>query len=399
MPPNITIGQHFAACVVAAVLVGYPLRRRIPEKGAAKTTTQITPSQRVYLAAIWFAFVGIPFCHRGRDELPLRTFSTMILVSLSCIAPLKLTELVAFPPPPKKPSTASGREATKNKKYGEAQQSSSLSILLDDFVWNFLFSFLFYGFPVSKKNKTISLKEFSQKAVEIAAWIPLKIVAAATLHVVMTELSSSTQSSAGAPLFDQDTASSYTTLLILFCMSILAISWIQDIHMMLVHVATLGWYEMLPLHEYVLGSTSLEDFWGSRYNRLMNHLLRNCAYIPAQNYFGYTKCSARYATFAISGVMHSLIAHFTFGYGELRSFLFFILQPVWMDLVTPRLADLRYPVGLTHTFFFLSSVMYVGLFVEALPDWFDLNPNQKTIPLVDEVLAPKVAQLVLRFLR
>jgi len=59
-------------------------------------------------------------------------------------------------------------------------------------------------------------------------------------------------------------------------------------------------------------------------------------------------------------------------------------------------SHLRLPAGRTHFFFFISLYLYLGLFVEAMPDWMVVNPAPATLPLIDDRMAPKLADIILQ---
>ncbi|GAB4846073.1 hypothetical protein Ancab_025071 [Ancistrocladus abbreviatus] len=60
-------------------------------------------------------------------------------------------------------------------------------------------------------------------------------------------------------------------------------------------------------------STSLEDFWGRRWNRMVSDTLRNTTYLPVRSAFGkkqWARILAVVVTFAVSGLVHELIFYY-----------------------------------------------------------------------------------------
>mmetsp|Transcript_19980 Transcript_19980/g.43600 ORF Transcript_19980/g.43600 Transcript_19980/m.43600 type:complete len:130 (-) Transcript_19980:568-957(-) len=101
------------------------------------------------------------------------------------------------------------------------------------------------------------------------------------------------------------TSATYRKLLVLFGVFVVANSWQQDVQGLLIYLVTLGRYTMLSFYDYVFLSSSLKEFWGRRYNRLVNHLILHTVYIPAQTYHNYSKRISGFLAFAVSGVLHS----------------------------------------------------------------------------------------------
>uniref|UniRef100_A0A7S0H406 Wax synthase domain-containing protein n=1 Tax=Amorphochlora amoebiformis TaxID=1561963 RepID=A0A7S0H406_9EUKA len=157
----------------------------------------------------------------------------------------------------------------------------------------------------------------------------------------------------------------------------------DDFQCMLVPVLTLGRYSKLPFNNYVFLSSSLREFWGGRYNLLVSSLLRQAVFTPAKKK-GYSNSISSLMAFAASGALHMLVAHYTFGYGMIRTMGFFLLQPLIISL--EMYIESRYPwlkakcppfarCILTMSVFCLTCPLYVGLFTEAMPE-FLVNCNR-----------------------
>ncbi|KAJ6747843.1 LONG-CHAIN-ALCOHOL O-FATTY-ACYLTRANSFERASE 3-RELATED [Salix koriyanagi] len=72
-------------------------------------------------------------------------------------------------------------------------------------------------------------------------------------------------------------------------------------------------YELVTLFNKPYLATSLQDFWGRRWNRLSSNILRQTIYDPTQNVLvgfvgaGKARVLAMVTTLVISGVMHELM--------------------------------------------------------------------------------------------
>lgn len=81
----------------------------------------------------------------------------------------------------------------------------------------------------------------------------------------------------------------YLQIEVLFTMELIAMAWGTDIQSVVINVLSGGRLEMLYMHNNPFLSSSLRDLWGRRYNLLINSLLKETAYIPAQTYYAYSK--------------------------------------------------------------------------------------------------------------
>jgi hypothetical protein len=162
------------------------------------------------------------------------------------------------------------------------------------------------------------------------AWIGIKMITYAVVFQWMEQILRKRQVDSAPSLtlvcsysffFD----SNYAKLVFLFSIMVLSGSWINDVLCCMVYILSLGYCESLTFLHYPFLSTSLKDFGGRNYNLLIHTLLKECVYIPAQNYGGYSKRKARYLTFAVSGLMHVYIVHFAFQRGYARTMAFFLV--------------------------------------------------------------------------
>ncbi|KAL5576334.1 hypothetical protein UlMin_018033 [Ulmus minor] len=75
-------------------------------------------------------------------------------------------------------------------------------------------------------------------------------------------------------------------------------------------------YEMVRLFNHPYLATSLQDFWGRRWNRMSSDILRQTVYDPTRQRlsgvigFGCAKVAATIATLVVSGIMHELVLYY-----------------------------------------------------------------------------------------
>jgi hypothetical protein len=320
--------------------------------------------RQAYVVVLWSIFLSIPFRHH--EELPVHKAVTMMTAVFTFIIPLKLTQLVLYPD--------YADHAKKNKEEtANLTTTKSKSLSWNDF---FLFckELFYYAYPMSKtipKRRT-----WVEVAKLVAEYVSVAFVKAmispflgtAILHFSQTEPDPASRS-----------WTTYYILCLLFLSQVVAGTWGLDLQIAAVSVASGGYYEGLPFNNYVFWSTSLSDFWGHRYNRLINTLLKDTVYKPLLVYDVVpSKDMASLATFFVSGILHSHVAYFTFGRGVVKACLFFVVHHYLIQLEKrvvptdwPRLV--RGPITLL---LMLSSFpLYLGLFVDAMPDWEVQNPT------------------------
>jgi len=163
----------------------------------------------------------------------------------------------------------------------------------------------------------------------------------------------------------------------LYCGLVASGTYENDIQRALTTLVTQDRYEMLAFNDCVILSSTLREFWGKRYNRLVSTLLRESVFQPLRNQAGWNATAASIASFTVSGVLHMHVAMVGFGGGALPALLFFLLHGAGCALETKlQLHKLPRPVGmlLTQAFFFATAPLYVGLFVTASPEWIRNQP-------------------------
>lgn len=326
------------------------------------------------VACLWIVFLSIP-CIR---DMPLHFFPTMMASVLSFIVPLKLVQLILFPP---------SRDDTAVSKKNDGDKPIDTNSLCWKEFGSFVGSFLYYLIPLSFAKKPLPTWPVLLKRNGSNLLIVLcKIAIVPLFEIALNQLAREYPylSLTGNPVV-------YTKVEVLFTMELIAMAWSTDIQSVIINLVTGGHVEMLYMHNYPFLSSSLRDLWGYRYNRLINILLKETVYIPAQTYFGCSKQVASFLAFLTSGILHSWVAYFTFGGGVLRASLFFVLQALWIGLVEGsewyrRNVPVPIKAVLTICYFYVTAWLYVGLFVEALSDWLEKNPQTvPNLPLVRDV--------------
>ncbi|EEF39592.1 probable long-chain-alcohol O-fatty-acyltransferase 5 [Ricinus communis] len=141
-------------------------------------------------------------------------------------------------------------------------------------------------------------------------------------------------------------------------------------------------YELLQLFKKPYLATSLQDFWGRRWNRLSSNILRHTIYNPTQDCLkgivghGPAKVLALITTLVVSGIMHELMFYYiTCGMKPTWEVTkFFVLQGVCIVLE----AGLRYLAGVkgwkqfnpvAANVFTLGFVLITSYWLLVLPVW------------------------------
>ena len=81
-------------------------------------------------------------------------------------------------------------------------------------------------------------------------------------------------------------------------------------------VGSMARYELVPLFNHPYLATSLQDFWGRRWNRMSSDILRQTVYDPARKSLagiiglGGAKVAATISTLVVSGIMHELVFYY-----------------------------------------------------------------------------------------
>lgn len=145
-----------------------------------------------------------------------------------------------------------------------------------------------------------------------------------------------------------------------------------------VSLLSAGRYDVMPFHSWAIGATSLRDFWGHRYNRVVSTLLHDAVFKPARQQLGWSAGAAAAASFFVSGLLHAHVVHVAFPHGSpLAALGFFLLNAAacaaepyaQLDLLPAPLRAL-----FVHSFLLAASPLYLGNFVWAGPEFFRASP-------------------------
>jgi len=346
---------RFGAVFPISGVLALPLSYVISKKGQDKT-------KLAWVVIVWIWFLILPLWGKASGDLPIRHVATMMTSVLAFILPLKITQMIVV---------SNDKSLDKEKKSIHPNQLSWEEGV--DFCGNILF----YALPISavKDRSQSILIEQNSVTVIISLIKAFLLQFFGLLLVQVAEIEP-----------DPNTRSNlvYMVMLVLMSFTIIASSFISDLQGVMVNIVTFGKYEMTRMHNFPFVSKSLRELWGHRYNLLITTLLRDTVYGPCQAYLGLDRDASSMAVFTVSGLLHSYVSHFTFGYGQGRSLLFFVLQVPWMVWVEPSFTDLPDNVRrcITLAFFYATLPLYGGLFVEAMPEWIYKNFNGPIISVV-----------------
>lgn len=143
----------------------------------------------------------------------------------------------------------------------------------------------------------------------------------------------------------------------------------NDVLRALVPLVTGGRYDVLAFNDWAFLSTSLAEFWGRRYNRLVSALLRERVFTVLRWRYQWHAEQALVAAFAVSALIHMHVAHVVFRRGVAAAGLFFLAHG--LAVAAERRAQLRDRLGAlggwvwTTCFGLLTAPLYLGLFVHS----------------------------------
>jgi len=109
-------------------------------------------------------------------------------------------------------------------------------------------------------------------------------------------------------------------------------------HFGIFRLLALGWQsagvDAQPIMRAPFLARSLGEFWGSRWNRGFNDLVRRYVFVPASTRFG--PAGAMLATFFASGLVHDLVLSVPAGGGHGLPTMYFVLQGLGLQLEHSR---------------------------------------------------------------
>ncbi|CAF0977235.1 unnamed protein product [Rotaria sordida] len=140
----------------------------------------------------------------------------------------------------------------------------------------------------------------------------------------------------------------------IFYLSLMTISYVIEIEMIFVRILTLDKYTLESFTNFPIFSTSLREFWGRRYNRIMHTIFKESIFEPIRLEFSSSTIGAL-TTFIINGLLH---VHIVLGSFDDKSslfptFMFFLLHGIACSIETKMKIQLPKYVGWIITFIFL----------------------------------------------
>ncbi|CAF3185706.1 unnamed protein product [Rotaria sp. Silwood2] len=182
---------------------------------------------------------------------------------------------------------------------------------------------------------------------------------------------------------------SYERIFMLY-LSIITISYVLDIEMILVRILTQDKYTLESFTNFPILSLSLREFWGQRYNQIVNTILKESVFEPMQLELSSSTIAAL-ITFIISGLIH---VHICFvGFNDTSSlfptFMFFFLHGIACSLETNMKIKLPEHAGwlITHAFLLITSPLMLRPLIKKGCPFLMLNPP----PLINIEWIPKLS--------
>lgn len=178
--------------------------------------------------------------------------------------------------------------------------------------------------------------------------------------------------------------------ILMFYVSMMTISYILDAEMVVVRILTRDEYTLESFTNFPIFSLSLREFWGRRYNQIVNTVLKESIFVPIRSEFSSPTIPAL-TTFVISGLLHVHIAFSTFD--DLSSlfptFMFFFLHGIACYLEANMNIQLPEHVGWlgTHAFLLITSPLMIRPFIKEGSPFLMLNPP----PLISNEWIPKLS--------
>lgn len=181
---------------------------------------------------------------------------------------------------------------------------------------------------------------------------------------------------------------SYATI-VLYALMILTISYSFDLQIAVVRLVTRDKYRLLSWSNWPILSTSLREFWGVRYNRLTNAVLRESVFEPVRALVASSTIAAL-TTFAVSGLLHvhNVVVAFHDPRAIVPTFAFFFLHGLACSAERYLKIRLPAPLGWLVTFLFLivTTPLVFGPFSRRGGAFFAANPP----PLANVHWMPKL---------
>lgn len=100
-------------------------------------------------------------------------------------------------------------------------------------------------------------------------------------------------------------------MIFLFFISMITISYVLDAEMIFIRLISRDRYTLESFTHFPLLSLSLREFWGERYNRIVNRIYKESIFIPMKDEYS-SRTIGGLTTFIVSGFLHAHIAYIVF---------------------------------------------------------------------------------------
>ncbi|CAF2745329.1 unnamed protein product [Rotaria sp. Silwood2] len=175
----------------------------------------------------------------------------------------------------------------------------------------------------------------------------------------------------------------------MFYLALITISYVVEIEMIFVRILTLDKYTFESFTNFPIFSSSLREFWGRRYNRIIHTILKESIFEPIRLEFSSSTIGAL-TTFITNGLLHAHICLVTFGGKSLfPTFIFFFLHGIACSIETKMKIQLPKYVEwiITHIFLLITAPLAVKPFIDKGSPFMMLNPP----PFINVGWIPKLS--------
>ena len=176
-------------------------------------------------------------------------------------------------------------------------------------------------------------------------------------------------------------------IVFLFFISMMTISYVLDAEMILIRVISRDRYTLECFTHFPLFSLSLREFWGERYNRIVNRILKESIFLPIRNEYS-SRTIGGLTTFLISGLIHAHLAYIVFNdiSSSISALKYFIYHGIACLIEAKMKNDYCEHVSwlLTISFLLLTAPLMLRPFIDEKSFFLEVNPppllNYRWIP-------------------
>jgi len=151
----------------------------------------------------------------------------------------------------------------------------------------------------------------------------------------------------------------------------------MDAQMVVIRILTRDKYTLESFTNFPLLSLSLREFWGQRYNRFVNTVLKESVFQPIRMEYS-SRTIGGLTTFIISGLIHAHIAYIVFDdiSSVFLAFIFFVLHGIACCFEAKMKIELPEHVAwlITHAFLIYTAPLMITPFIKEGSTFFMLNP-------------------------